>query len=137
MDVRWRVQKTGRVVRPVLIIDDDWSFREAAGMVLAARGFRVIARQGTALAELIADDNATDPSEGAIESDESRTVWNMPRLLPERHRAVVVRRYGFDQQAPESHEQIGTWLEISEERSHQLEREALHRLRTIATARAA
>ena len=94
-------------------------------------------RQGTTLAELIADDNATDPSERAIDREESRTVWNMLRLLPERHRAVVVRRHGLDQQAPQSHEQIGNWLGISEERSRQLEREALHRLRRIATARAA
>jgi DNA-directed RNA polymerase sigma subunit (sigma70/sigma32) len=61
----------------------------------------------------------------------------MVRLLPQRHRDVVVRRYGLDQAAPQSHEQIGASLGVGEERSRQLEREALHRLRTIATAQAA
>jgi DNA-directed RNA polymerase sigma subunit (sigma70/sigma32) len=60
----------------------------------------------------------------------------MVRLLPRRHRDVVVRRYGLGQGAPQSHEQIGAWLGLGEERSHQLEHEALHRLRTIATAHA-
>jgi DNA-directed RNA polymerase sigma subunit (sigma70/sigma32) len=40
-------------------------------------------------------------------------------------------------EAPQSHEEIGASLGVGEERSRQLEREALHRLRTIATAQAA
>jgi DNA-directed RNA polymerase sigma subunit (sigma70/sigma32) len=61
----------------------------------------------------------------------------MLTLLPQRHRDVVVRRYGLGQETPRSHEQIGASLGVGEERSRQLEREALHRLRTIATAQAA
>jgi len=61
----------------------------------------------------------------------------MLKLLPERHREVVVRRYGLAEQVPQSHRQIGASLGLGEERSRQLEREALHRLRTIATASAA
>jgi DNA-binding response OmpR family regulator len=49
------------VVRTVLIVDDDPSYREAARMVLTARGFRVIgeadgAVQGLALARQIRPD---------------------------------------------------------------------------------
>jgi DNA-directed RNA polymerase sigma subunit (sigma70/sigma32) len=96
-----------------------------------------VGEEGAPLGELVADEGAADPSERAIASEESRMVQNMLRLLPERHRAVVVRRYGLDQQAPQSHEQIGAWLGVGEDRSRQLEHEALHRLRTIATAQAA
>ena len=60
----------------------------------------------------------------------------MVRLLPQRHGDVVVRRYGLGQ-AAQSHKEIAWWLGVGEERSRQLEREALHRLRTIATAQAA
>jgi len=96
-----------------------------------------VGEEGTALGELLPDEGAADPSERAIAGEESRMVQNMLRLLPERHRAVVVRRYGLGQQEPQSHEQIGAWLGVGEERSRQLEHEALHRLRTIAAARAA
>jgi RNA polymerase primary sigma factor len=96
-----------------------------------------VGKEGTPLGELVPDESAADPSERAIAGEESRMVRNMMRLLPERHRAVVVRRYGLDRRQPQSHGQIGASLGISEERSRQLEREALHRLRTIAAPRAA
>jgi RNA polymerase primary sigma factor len=92
---------------------------------------------GTLLGELVADHHAVDPAERAIADEASARVRRMLRLLPRRHRDVMVRRYGLGLEAPESHEQIGAWLGVGEERSRQLEREALHRLRTIATAQAA
>jgi RNA polymerase sigma factor (sigma-70 family) len=91
----------------------------------------------TPLVELVADDSIPDPSESAVADEEKRMVRSMLRLLPERHRDVVVRRYGLNQRPPESHEQIRTSLGVGEERSRQIELEALHRLRTIATAQAA
>ena len=61
------------------------------------------------------------------------------RLLPERHREVLIRRYGLNDGRVQSHEEIGQWLGVGEERIRQIEREALHRLRSIAvpSARAA
>jgi RNA polymerase primary sigma factor len=96
-----------------------------------------VGEDDTPLGELVADDHAADPSERAVACDESGRVRRMVRLLPRRHRDVVVRRYGLGLQAPQSHEQIGASLGVGAERSRQLEREALHRLRTIATAQAA
>jgi len=92
---------------------------------------------GTPLCELVADEHAADPSERAVAAEESSVVRNMVKLLPERHRNVVVRRYGLAGQMPQSHEQIAVSLGVGEERSRQLEHEALHRLHTIATAHAA
>ena len=96
-----------------------------------------VGEDGTPLGELLADDRTADPSDYAVAGEESRMVRNMLKLLPERHRNVVVRRYGVGGQTPQSHEQIGAWLGVGEERSRQLEHEALHRLRTISTAQAA
>jgi DNA-directed RNA polymerase sigma subunit (sigma70/sigma32) len=45
---------------------------------------------------------------------------------------VLVRRYGFNDNPEQSHEEIGQWLGVGEERSRQIEREALHRLRAIS-----
>ena len=86
----------------------------------------------TPLGDLIADERAVDPSEDAIARDDRHQVSAMLRLLPERHREVLMRRYGLGHRGAESHEKIGQWLGVGEERSRQIEREALHRLRSIA-----
>jgi DNA-directed RNA polymerase sigma subunit (sigma70/sigma32) len=51
--------------------------------------------------------------------------------LPARHRDVLLRRYGLRGEAPQTHAEIGARHGVGEERSRQLEREALHRLRSI------
>ena len=93
----------------------------------------------SALGDLVVDERAEDPSECAIAHENQREVSAMLRLLPARHREVVVRRYGLNQTQAQTHEEIGRRLGVGEERSRQIEREALHRLRTIVSppARAA
>jgi RNA polymerase primary sigma factor len=86
----------------------------------------------TPLGELIADEGAVDPIERAIAHEEHDEVTGMLRFLPERHREVLVRRYGLNDNPEQSHEEIGDWLGVGEERSRQIEREALHRLRAIS-----
>jgi DNA-directed RNA polymerase sigma subunit (sigma70/sigma32) len=53
-------------------------------------------------------------------------------LLPERHREVLVRRYGLNDRHAESHTEIGERLGIGAERSRQIEHDGLRRLRSIA-----
>lgn len=86
------------------------------------------------LRELMVDDNAIDPSVPAIAHEDRGAVGEMLRLLPARHREVVERRYGFGREREQSHEEIGQCLGVSQERSRQLEREALHRLRAVVEA---
>ncbi len=88
----------------------------------------------TPLGDLLADARAGDPCERAIASESRDEVSWMLRLLPDRHREVIVRRYGLGEDVAQTHEQIGVRLGVSEERSRQIEREALHRLRSIAAA---
>jgi RNA polymerase sigma factor (sigma-70 family) len=90
----------------------------------------------TPLADLMADEGAVDPSENAIARESRREVVGMLRLLPERHREVLVRRYGLHDHAVQSHDQIGERLGLGEERTRQIERDALNRLRSIAAASA-
>jgi sigma-70-like protein len=45
-----------------------------------------------------------------------------------------MRRFGLNQSVAQSHQEIGEWLGVGEERSRQIERESLYRLRTIADA---
>jgi DNA-directed RNA polymerase sigma subunit (sigma70/sigma32) len=92
---------------------------------------------GALLGEMVADERLGDPTERLIAGETAGTVWSMLRLLPARHRAVLVRRYGLGGEPPQTHEQIGARLGVGEERSRQLEHEGLHRLRTVATPLAA
>jgi RNA polymerase primary sigma factor len=91
-----------------------------------------VGEDSTPFGDMVADENAVDPPDSAMASEDLREVSAMLRLLPERHREVLVRRYGLNHTTEQSHEQIGNWLGVSEERSRQIEHEALHRLRTIA-----
>jgi RNA polymerase primary sigma factor len=86
----------------------------------------------TTLGELVADDQAVDPSQSTIVRENLREVSAMLRLLPKRHQEVLIRRYGLGGRGMQTHEEIGEWLGVGEQRSRQIEREALHRLRSIA-----
>jgi RNA polymerase primary sigma factor len=88
----------------------------------------------TPLGDLVADPHGVDPAETAIAREQRERVWAMLRLLPRRHRDVLVRRYGLIGDRVQSHEEIGRTLGVGAERSRQLEREALHRLRSTAEA---
>ena len=88
----------------------------------------------TPLGDLLADDGAPDPSESVIAREDRHEVSAMLRLLPQRHRDVLIRRYGLSETTAQSHAEIGEWLGVGEERSRQVEREALHRLRSVAPA---
>jgi RNA polymerase primary sigma factor len=85
---------------------------------------------GSALVELLPHPDAADPSRRAVEHETRRQLWSMLRTLPRRHRQVLVLRYGLDGAAPRGHADIAARLGVGEERSRQLEHEALHRLRS-------
>ena len=84
------------------------------------------------LSELVADDRAIDPSATAIAGEDRERLSGLLSMLPARHREVLARRYGLNDRELESHAQIGARLGVSEERSRQLEREALNRLRSVS-----
>ena len=52
--------------------------------------------------------------------------------LAERRREVLTRRYGRNNRHAESHEEPDKRLRVGEERSRQIERKAIHRLRSTA-----
>ncbi len=92
-----------------------------------------IGEEATPLMDLVADERAVDPSESAIARESHEEIATMLRLLPVRHREVLIRRYGLNDGCPRTHGEIGERIGVGEERSRQIEREALHRLRSIAT----
>jgi RNA polymerase primary sigma factor len=90
---------------------------------------------GSPLGDLLANPAAISAWEHTAELDNRRQVWQMLAALPAKHRQVLVRRFGLDGTDAQSHEQIGRWLGVGEERSRQVEREALRWLRELRGGR--
>jgi RNA polymerase sigma factor (sigma-70 family) len=83
------------------------------------------------LCELIADHAARPVGQQVEDHETRRELWTTLRLLPERQRHVLVRRYGLLGDRRQTHEEIGASIGVGEERSRQLERQALHCLREL------
>jgi RNA polymerase primary sigma factor len=96
-----------------------------------------IATDGTPLVELLSDPTPADPLHHLEQHETQREVRSMLKLLPPRHREVLARRYGIDHGREQPHTEIGAALGLGEERSRQLESEALHRLRQLGHGRQA
>jgi RNA polymerase sigma factor (sigma-70 family) len=79
-------------------------------------------------AEARADSEFDDP---LAVGERTRHVTGLLALLPDRHREVLMCHYGLGRDRPMSHREVGRRIGVGEARSRQLEREALHRLRSI------
>jgi RNA polymerase primary sigma factor len=86
---------------------------------------------GVPLADLVADPDPVDPWRHVGRQETRREVSSMLKLLPQRHREVLVRRYGIHGDRAQTHAEIAASLGVGAERSRQLESEALHRLREL------
>ena len=53
------------------------------------------------------------------------------KLLPERSRMILTRRYGLDGKNPATLREIGENLKISKERVRQIENEAINKLKNM------
>jgi RNA polymerase primary sigma factor len=115
-------ERTGLTVKGVRTL------REAA-RVTASLDARV-GEEGAALVDLVAHPDPEDPWGRLDERETRRQVWAMLKVIPVRHREVLVRRFGIGGDA-QTHAEIGAALGVSEERSRQLERQALHWLREL------
>ena len=71
------------------------------------------------------------PDELVEDSLRSQILADALRALPERHRAVVILRYGLDDAEPKTLEEIGRRLGLTRERVRQIELESLRRLATL------
>jgi RNA polymerase sigma factor (sigma-70 family) len=94
-----------------------------------------VGEDGAPRAELVADPDPVDPWRHLEDLETSRRARALLKVLPRRQREVLVRRYGLADGKVQTHAQIAAALGIGDERSRQLENEALLRLRELDTAR--
>ncbi|MEQ1565020.1 MAG: sigma-70 family RNA polymerase sigma factor [Myxococcota bacterium] len=88
------------------------------------------------LEHFMADETTIDADNEAIHSQEIRRMLDaFARVLSDRHRYVLSRRYGLEDNQFRTLSQVGKGMNLSRERVRQIEREALMRLREYATIR--
>ncbi len=88
------------------------------------------------LEHFLSDEEADDPDEEAMHAQEIRRMLEaFDRVLSDRHRYVLARRYGLDDNQFRTLSQVGKGMSLSRERVRQIEREALMRLREHANIR--
>ncbi len=79
--------------------------------------------------EFIVDERASDTAEEVMSEMERASFKEAVEELPERHRYVLIRRYGLDDWEPATLAELGDELDISREQVRQLQREAERMLR--------
>src|SRR5919112_2003579 len=84
---------------------------------------------GSELGELVEDEGASDTAGEVMHEMETEGLQAAIESLPERHRHVLVRRYGLDDQKPATLAELSEELKVSRERVRQLQREAERMLR--------
>jgi len=82
------------------------------------------------LGVLVKDERASDTPGEVMREMENAQLRAAIERLPERHRRVLVGRYGLDDQKPATLAELSEELEISRERVRQIQREAERTLKT-------
>ena len=90
---------------------------------------------GPELGELVEDERASDLAGEVMHEMETEGLQAAIEGLPERHRDVLVRRYGLDDQKPATLAELSEELKVSRERVRQLQREAERMLRNGESGR--
>ena len=84
--------------------------------------------------DLLHDPESVDPSDDSVATDVRNRLTAALATLPDRERRIIELRFGLGDEAPCTLEQVGTHVGLTRERVRQLEKEALAKLRTVATA---
>src|SRR5215218_6854698 len=80
--------------------------------------------EGSELGEFIEDERASDTAGEVMGEMEGASFQEAIEWLPERHRYVLIRRYGLDERKPATLAEVGEELKVSRERVRQLQRQA-------------
>jgi len=87
------------------------------------------------LEDLIQDENITPVDEALIATSFHEQLENLLGQLEPKERHIIERRFGLNDQEPQTLAEIGEDMHLSRERIRQLEERALHKLRRSRRAR--
>ncbi len=80
--------------------------------------------------DLVEDERTSDTADTVMRGIETSQLQEAIERLPDRHRYVLVRRYGLDARDPATLAELSEELEVSRERVRQLQREAERMLKS-------
>jgi RNA polymerase primary sigma factor len=83
-----------------------------------------LGEEASELGEFIEDERASDTAGKVIHDIERASLKGAIGRLPERHRYVLIRRYGLDDREPATLAELHEELKVSRERIRQLQRSA-------------
>src|SRR5215204_3911961 len=86
-------------------------------------------KDGSELGEFVEDERESDTVGEVMAEMERSLLQQAIEGLPERHRYVLIRRYGLDDRGCATLAVLGNELEVSRERVRQLQRQAEHMLK--------
>ena len=89
-----------------------------------------LGEDGSELGEFIEDERASDTAGEVMGEMERASFQEAIERIPERHRYVLIRRYGLDGWRPATLAEVGKELKVSRERVRQLQRDAEHMLKS-------
>jgi RNA polymerase sigma factor (sigma-70 family) len=81
------------------------------------------------LGSLVEDQASSDVTEAVVRDMEVGWLGEAISRLPERHRRVLIKRYGLDEEETSTLAQLAEEMGVSKERIRQLQREGEHLLR--------
>ena len=90
---------------------------------------------GSSLLDVLPDEAADSPETCASTREVEAQVDGWLRRLPDKHKRVIVRRFGLQGHDPCTLEDLAEELNLTRERVRQIQQEALHRLRRTLAAR--
>jgi RNA polymerase primary sigma factor len=85
------------------------------------------------LKDVLSDENAPSPSSVSEEQRRSKYLREWINELPPTERSVIAMRYGLDSRDPRTLDSIGKQFGLTRERIRQLEKQAIHKLRSFTT----
>ena len=89
------------------------------------------AGEDNAIASLLEDLQAPQPQEELVRQELSRTMDRLLSMLDERQRQILRLHFGMEDGKCHSLEEIGTLLGISKERTRQIEKQAMDKLKQL------
>ena len=86
----------------------------------------------TTLEDLISDDGKGNPHDVFVDNETQASIKRSLDSLDDRDRAIVVMRYGLEDNAPKTLGEVAELLSLSRERVRQIDERAIHTLRMAA-----
>jgi len=110
-----------------------WDTKEVEDLLIAVqpmiRLHQQVADDGSVLADILEDDQATKPDDVLAEEQLQRRLADCLASLTERESFILRLRYGLESDHPHTLQEIAEVLGLSRERVRQLERQAFEKLR--------